>query len=337
MNFIERIKPTTVTRALLSSVPYILIQPQALHKMFQYVSGCSDEIGWMGTAYREGREIIIDNVFLFDQEVHATTTEITPDGLSDFAMELMQQPDGVDIWNNLKMWGHSHVNMGITPSGQDDKQMETFKEGGHDWFIRLIANKKGELKIDLYDYATGVIYLDLPWEALESEAETHISMEISLLEKKLEELRESVASHYSEPIKEEIKVKVRKKVYPMSQQGSNWAQRGSLAGTKTHGGETTDTKKKTNIPERKSEEIDTNTSEYDYFETDDDVRKEFSITELITLAFCKDFEELEKELDFYGWVGCFTTSDVERIYRVAHKVAFQYGDITEEDEFYDES
>jgi hypothetical protein len=240
MNFKERVKPTTTTRALLSAVPYVLIQPQALHKMFQYVDGCADEIGWLGTAYRDGKEITINDVYLFEQEVHATTTEITPEGLSNFAMELMNQPDGVDIWNNMKVWGHSHVNMGITPSGQDDLQMQTFQEGGHDWFIRLIANKKGELKVDLYDYTTGVIYLDLPWEALESDEEGWLQTQIKDLEIQLEALRKATSVQYAEPIKEEIKVKVRKKAIYTSHHVSNWNQLGnnqaSSNTTKTHGG-----------------------------------------------------------------------------------------------------
>lgn len=342
MNFKERVKPTTTTRALLTAVPYILIQSQALHKMFQYVDGCADEIGWLGTAHREEREIIIDDVFLFEQDVHATTTEITPEGLSNFAMELMQQPNGVDVWNSMKVWGHSHVNMGVTPSGQDDLQMQTFQEGGHDWFIRLIANKKGELKIDLYDYQTGVIYLDLPWEALENEEETQIKEQIRALENALEDFRAQTVSIYAEPIKKEIAVKVRKKTYATQTHGSNWGQRGNQVGgtsgtnpKKTSGTDTESAieKKNDGKPNANNGSSNGNSNEigngtnFDYFTEDDEVRKEFSITELITLSFAKDFTELEEELNYYGWVDCFTFEDIERIFRVAQKVSYQYGDM----------
>ena len=37
--------------------------------------------------------------------------------------------------------------MSTTPSGQDDSQMEYFKDGNK-WFIRLITNKKREYHID---------------------------------------------------------------------------------------------------------------------------------------------------------------------------------------------
>lgn len=334
MNFKERVKPTTTTRALLSAVPYILIESQALHKMFQYVDGCADEIGWLGTAYREGKEITIKDVYLFDQDVHGTTTEITPEGLSDFAMELMQQPDGVEVWNNLKMWGHSHVNMGVTPSGQDDLQMQTFQQGGHDWFIRLIANKKGELKVDLYDYTTGVIYLDLPWEALEDFQEEQLRTQIVQLEQQLEALRAQTAQLYAEPIKEEIKVKVRKKTYATQASTSNWASRGNqtTGSTKTTSGKVESTTEKKNDGETNANNVNSNEignglgAEDNYFENDDDVRKTFSVTELIVLSYAKTFTELDDELCEFGWGNCFTFDDIERIFRVAQKVSYQYGD-----------
>ena len=67
-----------------------------------------DEVGWLGTVYynSEHNYYFVSDVFLFDQEVHGTTTEITPEGLADFATELLQREDGMEIWNNMKLWGH---------------------------------------------------------------------------------------------------------------------------------------------------------------------------------------------------------------------------------------
>lgn len=341
-NFIERPKPTTTVKALMNSVPYVLIHADALAKMYHYVQECSDEIGWMGTAYMEGREITIKDVYLFDQEVHSTTTEITPEGLSNFAMELMQQPDGVEVWNNLKMWGHSHVNMGITPSGQDDLQMEKFKEGGHDWFIRLIANKKGDMKLDFYDYANGLIFLDVPWYEQEDAEQMEIAHAIRQLELQLTALKTAHLAVTKEPIVDEMKVKVRKKSYATHTHGSNWAQRGNQAGT-TKTSTATGTKKiesatgkdvkknnENNAGNKKSnvEQRDVgNGTTFDYFNKDDEVRETFSITELINLSMCETLVQLEEEVEFYGWVHCFTADDLERIFRVAKKVSYQFTDM----------
>ena len=145
-------------------MPKIFIDIKALNKMKEYIRQSSLEIGWLGTCEKIENKYFITDVFLFKQEVHATTTEITTEGLSEFAMELLSTPNGLDIWNNMKVWGHSHVNMGTSPSTQDDKQVDVFAENADDFFIRIIANKKNDFRIDLYDFTSGVLYEQLPYE-----------------------------------------------------------------------------------------------------------------------------------------------------------------------------
>jgi hypothetical protein len=318
MNFKERNTPTVTTKALLSAVPYIVISKKALVQMFIYVDKCSEEIGWMGTAYRDEKQITIDDVYLFDQEVHSTTTEITPEGLSDFATELLNQPDGMDIWNNLKMWGHSHVRMGVTPSGQDDKQMETFQDGGHDWFIRLIANKNGELKVDLYDYENGIIYLDLPWYAEESAEEEAIIRQIRALNEQLDHINEAYANHYTENIEAEMKVKVRRKTYNT---GSNWHNNRTGYQQQELPISNVKDEKKTNVLKEEEEDAvpSVNLAEMDYFTTDEAVLSDLSLVELHEVYQCRTFDQVELLLNEFGWFDVFTDDDIERIMRVANK------------------
>ena len=191
-------------------MPLVIISKEALIKMQLYVEGCSNEIGWLGTATKNNDNIFfIDDVFLFEQDVHSTTTEITPEGLTAFAEELLQQPNGIEIWNNIKLWGHSHVNMCTHPSVQDDKQMETFSEGGHPWFLRIIANKKGDITIDLYDYEHGIIYSNLPWWEEVSDAEREIEKQITELKKQLANINLSIIETLKPSIADEIKQKVK--------------------------------------------------------------------------------------------------------------------------------
>ena len=126
----------------------VYILPDARAKMEMYCELCEKEIGWLGFVKKyPGTGYLITDVVLLKQEVHATTTEIDPAALLDFwaATPAEQQAD-------IKLWGHSHVNMSPSPSGQDDSQMDYFKDG-NDWFIRLITNKKGDMNITIYDYA----------------------------------------------------------------------------------------------------------------------------------------------------------------------------------------
>ena len=199
-----------------SKQPKIYITNNAFNKIFEYVNGIDKEIGWLGTVIREGLEFYIDDVFLFRQEVHSTTTEITPEGLSEFAMELMSEPNGVEIWNNMKLWGHSHVNMGTNPSSQDDKQIETFESCGYDFFIRMICNKKGSVRLDLYDYTSGIIYEELKYEILYTEEDENFKKSIEEKIKSLQNVlneRFNLSNQEKEAIKLEIKDKVKEKTF----------------------------------------------------------------------------------------------------------------------------
>jgi hypothetical protein len=163
--------------------PIIYIQPLALDKMALYVQGCDKEIGWLGRVERADNCFLIHDVYLFKQEVNATTCEISPEGLSDFAMDVLtnQGNAGMDIVNNLRLWGHSHVNMAVSPSGQDDTQILTFKEG-NPWFIRVIANKSGEMEFSVYDFEQGIKFKNVKWmeyRATQAELEEVIKAEIA--------------------------------------------------------------------------------------------------------------------------------------------------------------
>ena len=162
--FKQRSNPKTDVK-IIFDMPTVYIKPTAYAKMAHLVDLVDKEVGWLGTAYKTENNgvIVIEDVILFHQEVNSTTCEITPEGLSEFAEELLQLESGLEKWNNIKLWGHSHVNMGVSPSTQDDKQMEVFADH-NEWFLRIIANKSGELKVDLFDYKANISYLDLPWE-----------------------------------------------------------------------------------------------------------------------------------------------------------------------------
>ena len=147
--------------------PKVYITTNAYAKMTHIVDMVDKEVGWLGTAewVKPSDMLVIDDIFLFHQEVNSSTCEITPEGLAEFAEELLQEDNGIEIWNSIKVWGHSHVRMGVNPSSQDDSQMKVFADH-NDWFLRIIANKSGELKVDLFDYQANISYIDLKWNIL---------------------------------------------------------------------------------------------------------------------------------------------------------------------------
>lgn len=178
---------------LTAGLPRVLLTRDVYEDMFVLVDECQQEVGWLGVVERIGRDFLIKEVFLFDQEVHGTTCEITPNGLADFATEILSnRPDGMEVVNSLRFWGHSHVNMGTSPSGQDESQLlELAEQGEADYFIRAILNKDGRIEFTILLKNIGVMIRDAVWELYEPADEQRRARWQS-----------------------EIQTKVREKVYP---------------------------------------------------------------------------------------------------------------------------
>ena len=196
-------------------MPKVYINNNAMNKMQEYIRQCDNEIGWLGCAEKIDGAYHITDVFLFEQEVHSTTTEITTEGLNNFAMELMKTNNGIETWNNMRVWGHSHVNMSTSPSSQDESQMDLFLENTNDFFIRIIANKKDNFRIDIYDYEIGICYTEVPYDLMfDNETEKQVnklSLQIRTLKDRLEKLL-NPSEDLAKEIESEIKNKVREKV-----------------------------------------------------------------------------------------------------------------------------
>ena len=201
------------------NTPTLFISNDAYLKMQEYIAQSKKEIGWLGTCSRQDDDYIINNVYLFNQEVHETTCEITEEGLNKFALELMEKPNGMDIWNNICLWGHSHVNMGVLPSSQDNKQLDFFlknmKEG---FFIRYIGNKKGEIGLQIVDIDKNII-LDEKEISIKRIMTEEDVKQIMALEEEIKELNEKIFNIkkcnevFANNIKAEIAEKVKEKKY----------------------------------------------------------------------------------------------------------------------------
>lgn len=294
-------KPTV--KVLESCLPEVIISSDALVKMQLFCEGVNDEVGWLGTAYQKKNEIYIKDVFLFEQEVHSTTTEITPEGLAEFGTKLLEEEDGMNLWNNLKVWGHSHENMGVTPSHQDNKQMETFADGGHDWFIRIIANKKGELNVDLYCYTLGIIYNEIPWEEEVTDEEYNVQLQINNLYKQLDEFESKRIETFKADIEEEIKQKVKKK-----QTSTYWTN--TRTGTITGIGNTAKSTENTLTCK-----IKTVVDALVYFKEDPAI--------LMDIGECETIFEVTGVLELFGYAHDFTRDEVLTIWSAGKKLFYQ--------------
>lgn len=158
----------------------IHIDLEAYRDIRSIVEVCGEEVGWYGLVDREGLNFYIRSVHLIKQQVSSTTCELDEDGQVEFIMSLSDEDK-----NRVRFWGHSHVNMGVFASGQDEKQMDDFKDC--EYFLRGIFNKKGDAKFSIYLNDLGLIIDDVPW-----------TIDFTIEEERKERWREEVKEKVSE-------------------------------------------------------------------------------------------------------------------------------------------
>ncbi len=166
-------------------VPTIQMSQKAHDDIAHLVDIVDTEVGWLGTTEfvrdRDGTlNILIDEIFLPRQECHATTTELTPEGIAEISMTILAEDKAKGISHTdpkfrlprLLFWGHSHVRMGVSASGQDDLQVTKFKENGAPHFVRGIFNKKGDAQFTTYFFDQAFEITDCPWQVVASADDT---------------------------------------------------------------------------------------------------------------------------------------------------------------------
>lgn len=178
---------------LFGGPPRVLLSRQAYDDMFCLVDIVADEVGWLGTVERVGRDFLIKEIFLPKQEAHVATCELTPEGLSELATELIStRPDGVEVANSLRFWGHSHHLMETNPSGQDVDQFYELAHDCGDFFIRGILNKRGRMEFCIYLVPQGILIKDAEW-SLEEEVDDALRRRWEV------EVKAKVSDLYEEP------------------------------------------------------------------------------------------------------------------------------------------
>lgn len=135
--------------------PKLVLSSQAYLKIRALVKETDSEVAWKGTAYKGEDEYFIDDIFVYPQYVTGATVDTEED-------ELLEWYNALDdnTFNNLRFQGHSHVNMGTSPSGTDERDQKTTMSmlDKDDFYIFLITNKKDDMNWFIYDKAKNLIY-----------------------------------------------------------------------------------------------------------------------------------------------------------------------------------
>lgn len=139
----------------------ITFSAQAYMKIFALVHTYSTEVEWHGVVERTAADAFyIKDILIFPHKVTGATV------ISD-QTEYEKWLDTLDndTFNALRFHGHSHVNMGVTPSGVDMtyrhnilNNFGTPSATSDLFYIFLIFNKKGDISGEIYDLQNNALY-----------------------------------------------------------------------------------------------------------------------------------------------------------------------------------
>jgi hypothetical protein len=151
--------------SLIGGEPLIIVTPEVQEGMYHIADQARGEAGWLGTVSElPERTYVIDELFIFKQRVDALTNTLTREGLSAVGMEILRRPDGMEVWNRVRFWGHSHGTLSTAPSFQDKQQFSLLGNSGFPYFIRGIINRLGRMEFSIMYYDSGILIEDVPWQ-----------------------------------------------------------------------------------------------------------------------------------------------------------------------------
>jgi len=131
---------------------------EAYRKIVALVMDFKDEVGWHGTVSRIGvNEFIIEDIFVYPQEVTGSTVNTDQFLYSEWLYDLEDE-----TFNKIRMQGHSHVNMSVSPSGVDETHRQKILDQleADMFYIFMIWNKSLFVHTLIYDMQRNILYED---------------------------------------------------------------------------------------------------------------------------------------------------------------------------------
>lgn len=131
---------------------------KAWAKMLILIHSFDSEVAWHGTVQRNDdhpASFTITDILLYPQEVTGSTVTTNQEDYQNWMLSLDE-----DQLMSMRFQGHSHVNMGVTPSPTDVDHQEGIvgMMKNEDFYIFGIFNKKGDKTLRIFDCKTNVYY-----------------------------------------------------------------------------------------------------------------------------------------------------------------------------------
>lgn len=136
----------------------VIFSATAFAKMTMLVHSFTSEVAWHGVAFRDENiknKFYITDILVYPQTVTGSTVNTDQEAYQTWLYDFDD-----DVFKNIRMQGHSHVNFSTTPSGVDlTHQEKILAQLGDDMFyIFMIWNQKFERTIKIFDLANNILY-----------------------------------------------------------------------------------------------------------------------------------------------------------------------------------
>jgi len=136
----------------------IYLSTIAFAKMNGLIQQFSDEVAWHGVVHRDEENpsiFYITDILVYPQVVTGATVNTDQDAYQTWLYSFED-----DVFNNIRMQGHSHVNMSVSPSGVDTTHQEKILEQitDEDFYIFMIWNKRYEHFVRIFDLKNNTLY-----------------------------------------------------------------------------------------------------------------------------------------------------------------------------------
>lgn len=129
---------------------YVEFSYKAMYKINALVKDYTTEVAWHGLVDRlENNRFFVSDILVYPQKLTGSYVDMDIENYYIWG-------EGLDneTYSRMKLQGHSHVNMGTTPSSTDtDHQQQVVNNliGNDKFYIFMIVNKSGSMWISVYD------------------------------------------------------------------------------------------------------------------------------------------------------------------------------------------
>lgn len=126
-------------------------------KMFTLVKMCKKEVAWHGNVIKNCTgSYTVSDIAVYPQTVTAVTVDTDEEEYAQWLMRV----DEDENFRSMYLQGHSHVNMGVSPSATDLRhQAETLSMMPEDGFyVFVILNKRNKIYATIYDLQDNIQY-----------------------------------------------------------------------------------------------------------------------------------------------------------------------------------